>query len=315
MDLDEFRSFILDSGIDVWTWIDMAISVASADHENELGNRRDGIIQRLYAPAFSRCQNCDHQFSEGTKCNAKESEEENEKYQQKQDVGFDYNTEGLQSGEKAAAIEEEEEDDDDDDDDDEQGKILEIKILLDDQNQSERSLIDLLQRLVDMDTTFKALKETDIGRHVTRLRKHSSNEVRRLVKILVRKWKDTVDEWVRLNTPMEEATQSNGDKKSPIEAHHDSIHSGVKAQVLHHTDAQKTSVSCYSTPPKGKLKHNQSESDKLGSTTKRLHDQNYQETQHAKKQKTAQVMEFHNIPKLKNAVVTNNGGSVPVKYW
>lgn len=130
MDLDEFRSFILDSGVDVWTWIDMAISVASADHENELKNRRDGIIQRLYAPAFSKCQKCDHHFSKDT---AKESEG-NENYQPKKDVGFDCNTERMQLGKRVAANEEEE-DEDDDDDDDEQRKILEIKILLDDQNQ------------------------------------------------------------------------------------------------------------------------------------------------------------------------------------
>lgn len=79
--------------------------------------------------------------------------------------------------------------------------------------QSEDSLVDLLQNLADMDITFIALKvvtqtaffiflrvsrltlsfflyvfsqETDIGRHVNRLRKHPSNEVRRLVKQLVR---------------------------------------------------------------------------------------------------------------------------------
>ncbi|RYR62700.1 hypothetical protein Ahy_A04g020422 [Arachis hypogaea] len=44
-----------------------------------------------------------------------------------------------------------------------------------------------------------SLQETDIGRHVNQLRKHSSNGVRRLVKLLVRKWKEIVDEWVRLN--------------------------------------------------------------------------------------------------------------------
>ncbi|EPS70880.1 hypothetical protein M569_03878, partial [Genlisea aurea] len=80
--------------------------------------------------------------------------------------------------------------------DDEVGKILQIKFLLNDENQNERTLIELLRKLVDMNTSFDALKETDIGRHVTRLRKHSSDDVRRLVKFLVRKWKQTVDEWV-----------------------------------------------------------------------------------------------------------------------
>ncbi|XP_028100994.1 probable mediator of RNA polymerase II transcription subunit 26c [Camellia sinensis] len=61
-------------------------------------------------------------------------------------------------------------------------------------NSSEESQVELLQSLADMDITFKALKEADIGRHVNRLRKNPSNDVRRLVKQLVRKWKDLVDE-------------------------------------------------------------------------------------------------------------------------
>ncbi|KAK4429519.1 putative mediator of RNA polymerase II transcription subunitc [Sesamum alatum] len=286
MDLDEFRSFILDSGLDVWTWIDMAISVASADHENELRKRRDGIVQRLYAPVFARCLNCGLRLScGGKKCRSGDCETNN---QQKQEVGC---------GEKVHGDEEEEEEEEEEDGDDEQRKILEIKILLDDENQSQRSLIELLQRLVDMNTTFKALKDTDIGRHVIRFRKHSSDEVRRLVKILVRKWKDTVDEWVRLNAPKEDATEFNGDEKSLNQAHDKS---GIKAQ--------NTSVSCCLTPSKAKPEHNQMESDKWGSAKKRLPDQSYEETQHAKKQRTtSKVINFHNI--------TNNGGSVPVRNW
>ncbi|XP_024025662.1 probable mediator of RNA polymerase II transcription subunit 26c [Morus notabilis] len=65
-------------------------------------------------------------------------------------------------------------------------KILEIKEQLEDSNQSEDTLVKLLQSLTDMDITFQALKETDIGRHVNRLRKHSSSEVKRLVKQVVR---------------------------------------------------------------------------------------------------------------------------------
>ncbi|KAJ0831524.1 putative transcription factor IIS, TFIIS/LEDGF domain superfamily [Helianthus annuus] len=45
---------------------------------------------------------------------------------------------------------------------------------------------DLFQTLADVDLTFTVLK-------------HPSNEVRGLVKQLVRKWKDLVDEWVGLN--------------------------------------------------------------------------------------------------------------------
>ncbi|GKE53773.1 probable mediator of RNA polymerase II transcription subunit 26c, partial [Tanacetum coccineum] len=82
---------------------------------------------------------------------------------------------------------------------DEQTKILRIKEQLEDPHQSDDAVVDLLQTLADMDLTFKGLKETDIGRHVNRLRKHQSSEVRSLVKHLVRKWKELVDEWVGSN--------------------------------------------------------------------------------------------------------------------
>ncbi|KAH6759099.1 hypothetical protein C2S51_019334 [Perilla frutescens var. frutescens] len=247
MDLEEFRSFISDSGVDVWSWIDMAISVAAADHQIELRNRRDGIIQKLYATAFPTCHSC-----------------------LKNEINLQIH---------------------DDDQDQEQRKILEIKNLLDDHTQDDKSLIGLLQRLLDMNTTFKTLKETEIGRHVTKLRKHSSNEVRRLVKVLVKKWRDTVDEWVnRQNTTVEE--EFNGERKSPDEA---SIHKGVKP------------VSSYSTPPKRKA----DEVNRIG-----LNDQDNEESQHAKKQtRLQQVMDIHGISKLKNSVFPNNGGSIPIKYW
>ncbi|VVB07406.1 unnamed protein product [Arabis nemorensis] len=51
---------------------------------------------------------------------------------------------------------------------------------------SEEALVELLQNLEDMDITFQALQETDIGRHVNRVRKHPSNNVRRLAKQLVK---------------------------------------------------------------------------------------------------------------------------------
>lgn len=102
MDLAEFRSFISDSGVDVWTWIDMAIAVASSDHEIELKDRRDGIVQKLYATPFSGCENCVKK-SNGMSSPIMESEK------------------------NVTPI--------DDDEEDEQRKILEIKNLLDDHSQ------------------------------------------------------------------------------------------------------------------------------------------------------------------------------------
>ncbi|XP_075484768.1 putative mediator of RNA polymerase II transcription subunit 26c isoform X1 [Primulina tabacum] len=292
MDFDEFRSLVVDSELDVWTWIDMAISLASADHEKELKNRRDGIIQKLYAPVFSKCQNCENHFFRGPKCNGTEpvshetQEMSSEKMASKNEVQEEEEENGIELRE-----------------------ILEIKNLLDSSTQSEGSLVGLLQRLVVMNITFKALKETDIGRQVTRLRKHSSDEVRRLVKILVRKWRDTVDEWVRLSVTEEEITPFNDDNKSPPH----------QAQVLKNNiqNAQNGSVSYCSTPTyKEKVKDYQIESDNLyTSSAKRLHG-NHQETQTARRQRTEQTMKFDSMPKSKKVAITNNGrtSTLPVKF-
>ena len=61
LDLDDFRTILDTAGVDVWTFIDTAMEVASLDYGNQLKNRRDGIVERLYALTSppSRCRNCD----------------------------------------------------------------------------------------------------------------------------------------------------------------------------------------------------------------------------------------------------------------
>jgi hypothetical protein len=67
MDVDDFRAVLESCGVDVWTFIETAISVAAADYGAELKSQRDGIVERLYAGATSasasgeqpRCRNCD----------------------------------------------------------------------------------------------------------------------------------------------------------------------------------------------------------------------------------------------------------------
>ncbi|XP_048625237.1 probable mediator of RNA polymerase II transcription subunit 26c isoform X3 [Brassica napus] len=193
MDLDDFRSVMDNAGVDVWTFIDTAILVASLDYGQELKRRRDNIVERLYATSMAnKCRNCDFGGGGGEVARANGSvheEEEEEEVREKSVNG---------------------EDDDEEDDgydpfaglfDDEQKSVLEIKERLEDPDLSEEDLVELLQNLDDMEITFQALQETDIGRHVNKVRKHSSNDVRTLAKKLVKKWKETVDEWVKLNPP------------------------------------------------------------------------------------------------------------------
>lgn len=57
MDIDDFRSILESSGVDVWNFIDTAIDVASLDFGSELKRRRDDIVARLFA-ASSSCSRC-----------------------------------------------------------------------------------------------------------------------------------------------------------------------------------------------------------------------------------------------------------------
>ncbi|TKY60392.1 mediator of RNA polymerase II transcription subunit 26c [Spatholobus suberectus] len=216
MDSEDFRSILESAGVDVWVLMDAAISVASVDCGDELKRRRDGIVERLYAASSAPppCRNCEAGGGEIRTQSNPSAEEEKDPHG------------GLF--------------------DDEQKKILEIKEQLEDPHQSEYSLVELLQNLADMDITFQALEETDIGRHVNRLRKHSSNDVRRLVKLLVRKWKEIVDEWVKLKTPGEAADEDspqqkilqNGHRQIPDFAHSPNPHNASFGSERNNMEAQ-----------------------------------------------------------------------------
>ncbi|MED6158784.1 hypothetical protein PIB30_035891 [Stylosanthes scabra] len=314
MDLDDFRSILDTAGVDLWAFFQAAIDVASADSPAELKRRRDGIVERLYAATAtpSRCFNCEAHNQQN-----KSSEEDLDPFG------------GLF--------------------DDEQKKILEIKHQLEDPHQSEDALVELLQNLADMDITFQALEETDIGRDVNRLRKHSSSEVRRLVKLLVRKWKEIVDDWVKLKAPGESATTVIGDDEdSPQQRnqqhgdHHqipdfacspNPDNGNFESEGNNSSEAEpkpkpkpvprkeplpkpaQKSPSPLPSVPTPPLQNRQKESnfdaERLASARKRLQE-NYKEAANAKKQRTIQVMDLHELPKpkAKNAFFAKNKGSM-----
>ncbi|KAF3963218.1 hypothetical protein CMV_012376 [Castanea mollissima] len=98
------------------------------------------------------------------------------------------------------------------------------------------------------------------------------------------KWKDIVDEWVKLNQPGEHTS-------SALMADGDSPQQKREQQ-------QKDVVS-----------------EKLASARKRLQE-NYKEAENAKRQRTIQVMDIHEIPKPKNAFFgKNKGGSGGGSHW
>ncbi|XAR48665.1 hypothetical protein NMG60_11031555 [Bertholletia excelsa] len=303
MDMDEFRSILENSRVDVWTLIDTAITVASTDCEREFKRRRDAIVERLYSPVVSRCRNCSHERDDRGPNNAQPDD-----YRQLQEA-YGRESNGREVGISPPSLAPLNRGDDDDD-----GygwrRILFIKERLEDLNQSEESLVDLLSRLAHMDITFKALKETDIGRHVNRLRKHSSNEVRRLVKQLIRKWKDVVDEWVSLNTPGEVATSFvGGDGDSPYKK---SVENGH-----HHRDMEPGRTPPYpeaSTRKQRDVNEHRVDDQKLAFARRRLHE-NYQDAQNAKRQRMIQAMDIHDLPGPRNTFFPKNREGFEAKHW
>ncbi|KAL0424468.1 UNVERIFIED_CONTAM: putative mediator of RNA polymerase II transcription subunitc [Sesamum radiatum] len=296
MDPEEFRAILSRSGVGIWAMIEAAIGVASSDYGDELRRRRDKIVESLYAPAAQLCRSCNGTSTRTSKKYNNDDDNTNE--------DFSKSPSTPESNHRNFSGGEEEEDLDPYGGlfDDEQTKIVTIKEQLEDPTrkfslvQSEDAVVDLLQNLADMDITFQALKETDIGRHVNRLRKHPSNEVRRLVKQLVRKWKETVDEWVKVNQP-QGTSNLIADGDSPQQ-------SIPKNQENGHHQVPDFG---YSPNPQKSTKGTVIDDERLNSARRRLQE-NYQEAQNAKKQRTIQVMDIHEIPKPKNAFFAKNKG-------
>ncbi|KAL9256801.1 putative mediator of RNA polymerase II transcription subunit 26c [Drosera capensis] len=341
MDLDEFRSILNGSGVDVWTMIETAIVVASLDHGLELKGRRDRIIRSLYSEVTPVCRNCSHGGGD------RRAVVEEKTWRPDKSVVVVEN-DGRRGGgrrdespvttpdfdEAEEAAEEERgrgrEIHEEVEEGEQERRILAIKEQIEDPHQSEDALVELLQTLEDMDITFKALKETDIGRHVNHLRKHDSGEIRRVAKQLVRKWKDIVDDWVKRNKPGALPSSYVADGDSPeLQGFHKSQpsgrpqvpdfgyspnpHNGISAspepEVRRQTaparrDPPTKMVQSaplpYSAPQPSNVRERAIDPDKLASARKRLHE-NYQEAENARKQRTIQVMEIHDIPKPKNA--------------
>ncbi|XP_031109793.1 probable mediator of RNA polymerase II transcription subunit 26c [Ipomoea triloba] len=342
MDGDELRLILSKSKTDVWTLIEAAIEVASVDCAEELKDRRDGIVEKLYS---NRCRNCNDvvngHFAPNGVANYN-SVTNIERDISKSPSSPESNHHRHDDNEREEGEDEEEEEADPYGGlfDDEQTKILRIKEQLEDPEQPEESVIELLQNLEDMDITFQALKDTDIGRHVNRLRKNPSNEVRRLVKQLVRKWKETVDEWVRLNQPEQASSNLIADGDSPQQNLHKNQHNGhhqvpdfgyspnprngssssdrnnsepeQKPKSVPRNEApprplQSAPKPASAPPPSRPPRESVMDMEKLNSARRRLQE-NYQEAQNAKKQRTIQVMDIHEIPKPKNAFFAKNKG-------
>ncbi|CAN6567781.1 unnamed protein product [Malus baccata var. baccata] len=324
MDHDDFRTILESSEVDIWTFMDTAIAVASADYGTELKHRRDGIVERLYAITSvpPQCPNCDADGPNGHNGNQPKAVSP----YTPQSVGGDGGEEDEEELDPYAGLF-----------DDEQKKILDIKKQLEDPYQPEDTLVELLQTLADMEISVQELKEADIGKHVSQLRKqHPSDVVRRLAKQIVNKWKGIVNEWVKLHGEQQSSSTMvdedspqqkiphNGLHQVPDFAYSPNPHSNSgsdknnseperKSKAVPRRDAppkptQLTPVSA-SAPQNRQMGQKESnfDSDRLASARRRLQ-ANYKEAENAKKQRTIQVMDIHEIPKPKNSFIARNKG-------
>ncbi|KZV53736.1 putative mediator of RNA polymerase II transcription subunit 26c [Dorcoceras hygrometricum] len=358
MDPEEFRAILSRSRVGIWAIIETAIRVASSDYTEELRRRRDEIVEALYTSPSQLCRSCnsrvhddvleEHQYypdninirdnNTDTNTISKKSNDDN----CNRNLNEDFSKSPLTPESNNPNFSRGDEEDLDPYGglfDDEQTKILGIKEQLEDPHQSEDAVVDLLQILADMDITFQALKETDIGRHVNRLRKNPSSEVRRLVKMVVRKWKETVDEWVKVNQP--QATSiliADGDSpqhnipKNQLNGHHQVPDFGYSPNPQSGSSSVERNYAEYepnakppqtvprkesrpphsvpkssSAPPNRAQRESLIDDERLNSARRRLQE-NYQEAENAKKQRTIQVMDIHEIPKPKNAFFAKNKG-------
>ncbi|KAJ6817199.1 putative mediator of RNA polymerase II transcription subunit 26c [Iris pallida] len=209
MDRDDLKSMLLSAGVSLWTLIETAIGVAAAEHGPELMARRDGLVERLYAaaPAPYLAE------PEGARSGG------GSPFGKAFRSGSPTTPPSSEGQDKEVEIEEEE-----------KMMLLSIKDSLEEPNQSDEEIFRLLQKLVSTDVTCEALQQTQIGRHVYKMRKHGSCEVRVLAKILVSKWRKTVDEWVKINPENSSPPANITDGDSPRQiAQGRSNHNGHRA--------------------------------------------------------------------------------------
>ncbi|KAK9949975.1 hypothetical protein M0R45_005482 [Rubus argutus] len=168
-----------------------------------------------------------------------------------------------------------------------------------------------------MEISFQELKDADIGRHVSQLRKqHQSEVVRRLAKQLVRKWKGIVDEWVKLHG--EEPTNSvmvdgdspqqkihqNGHHQVPDFGYSPNPHNGSSGSDKNNSEPERKPkvIPRREAPPKP------TQSAPVSAAQNRQREQRDSKAENAKRQRTIQVMDIHEIPKPKNSFIAKNKG-------
>ncbi|OQU90351.1 hypothetical protein SORBI_3002G394400 [Sorghum bicolor] len=176
---DYWLGFFRGAGDNIFDAIDAAITVAASDHPAALRERRDGIAERLFTALLLHPEGA---ASVPSLCSSDRAEAITDDGAPRCDDPVLAETERIKA------------------------------VLLNDQEKSESELLELLRRLQELDLAFDTLDVTAIGKAVANFRKHSSKQIRNLVRSLIEDWKHTVDVWIarRREAVVDQTPQSMG---------------------------------------------------------------------------------------------------------
>ncbi|TVU37531.1 hypothetical protein EJB05_10850 [Eragrostis curvula] len=189
---DYWLGFFRGAGDNIFDAIDAAIAVAASDHPAALRARRDGIAERLFTAFLVTGAT-----AAGAGAAAVAAGAAGGTPVAGAPTPAQVHPEGASSVPSLCSSDRAEVITDDGAprrDDSVLAEAERIKAaLLNDQEKSEDALLELLQRLQRLDLTMETLEATAIGKAVGNFRKHSSKQIRNLVRSLIEGWKHTVD--------------------------------------------------------------------------------------------------------------------------
>ncbi|XP_019096274.1 PREDICTED: probable mediator of RNA polymerase II transcription subunit 26a [Camelina sativa] len=195
--LYNWREYFRRGDSDIFGIIDHAIMVAASDCPSEFKSKRDSIAELLFSCKLShrcrRCIGCDHHLE----VSIPGDQEEFEHCPMK--VVETVGVEDVRKLNKKNQIYEV-----DDDDTVVVDEVMRIKdILFNKEDEPNSVLLECLKKLESISMNVDMLKDTEIGKAVNGLRRHSSDKISKLAKTLFAEWKKLVDQW--MNTPKEVA--------------------------------------------------------------------------------------------------------------
>ncbi|GMH18675.1 hypothetical protein Nepgr_020516 [Nepenthes gracilis] len=292
---DHWRDYFQTTNSDIFDIIENAIIVAASDYNKEFIARRGRIAGQLLAGKLTRSDGIelqvpDDNFENGNEFDANGSNESKASISRDHQAELNVNQLSDHSNEEAEALTDEIEEENR-----KVAEVLKIKLILQNfDEQSDTTLFDLLRRLQLMALNVDILRETEIGRAVNGLRKKRSKHISNLARELIKGWKASVDEWLKVTEDIVEDGKFNRRDvpkatKAPnteLERRPLELNNGEQKKVENVMKNNNNTACLDEEAIKLKLE-----------ASKRKLQERYQEAENAKRQRTIRVVPFHDLPK------------------